>query len=100
MVFKRLFSIQMPWVRESDVDVGTVTLIHEYMNLGETIPTVIDRLENELDVIRSVEEQMPDSSFISRDYGIILEGMRRPYPEMNTDFDVHDREFSNTYSYW
>jgi hypothetical protein len=56
---------------------------------------VIDRRENELDVIRSVEERMPNSRFISRDYGIILEGMRRPYPEINTDFDVHDREFSN-----
>jgi len=121
----------MPWVRESDVDVRTVTLIHECINLGvlvsqviykvedlvnilkkwtdkergtvgihtlarKTIPTVIDRLENEFNVIRSIEDQMPNSHFISREYGIILEGMRHPYPEINTDFDVHDRELSNT----
>jgi hypothetical protein len=41
MVFKRLFSIQMPWVRESDVDVGTVSLIHECMNLGVQVSRVI-----------------------------------------------------------
>jgi hypothetical protein len=131
MVFRRVFGIQMPWVGESDVDVGTVALIHECINLGvivsqvifkveelvyilkewtdkecrtvgihtlarKTIPTVIDRLENGINVIRSVEGQMPNSRFISRDYGITHEGMRHPNPEINTDFDVHDRKLSNT----
>ena len=61
----------------------------------KSIPGTILTLFAAFEALERLEYSLPSAHWISRDNGIILEGERRPRPEINTDFDPREREIHN-----
>ena len=61
----------------------------------KSIPGTILTLFAAFEALERLEYSLPSAHWISRDNGAILEGERRPRPEINTDFDPREREIHN-----
>ena len=76
------------WVR---TERSSVPISLADMSIPGTILTLVAAVET----LERLEYSLPSAHWISRDYGVILEGERRPRPEINTDFDPREREIHN-----